>query len=77
MKVAATRRPRRVPPAVIERKARFRSALALAQMTAGQWATDHGITPTYLSHFLAGRYESKRLDEKIAAFVAKHLRHVA
>lgn len=77
MKVAATKRLQRVPVAVRERKAGFRAALVLARMTAGEWAIANQITPTYLSHFLAGRHESRRLDEKIAAFVAKHSQRVA
>lgn len=74
MKDAPARRRRRVSPAIAERKARFRIALAIARTTAGDWAISEDITPTYLSHFLAGRHESKRLDEKIAAFIAKHAR---
>lgn len=72
MKVAATKRTQRVAHAVRERKAAFRAALVLARMTAGEWAIANEITPTYLSHFLAGRHESRRLDDKIAAFVAKY-----
>ena len=77
MKVAPTKRPLRVSPAIRERKAAFRAALVRAGMTAGAWAEEQEITPTYLSHFLAGRHESRRLDEKIAAFVAKHSQKVA
>lgn len=77
MKVAATKRLQRVPAAVRERKAGFKAALVMARMTAGEWAVANEITPTYLSHFLSGRYESKRLDDKIAAFVAKHTAKVA
>lgn len=48
-------------------------------MTAGEWALSQEpkLTPSYLSAFLAGRHESKRLDEKIAAFIAKYSRNVA
>lgn len=72
MKDAPTKRIRRVPRAVAERKAAFRGALVRAGMTAGSWAIANDLTPTYLSHFLNGRHVSKRLDDKIAAFVAKH-----
>lgn len=77
MKVAPAKRSQRVPAAVRERKASFRAALVLARMTAGEWAIANNITPTYLSHFLAGRHESRRLDEKIRVFVAKYSRQVA
>lgn len=72
MKVVAAKRQQRVAPAVRERKAAFRAALVRARMTAGEWAIANEITPTYLSHFLNGRHVSKRLDDKIIAFIAKH-----
>ena len=50
------------------RKQLFRASLALAGMTAKQWAEREGIGHSYLSAVLAGRMVSKRLDEKIDAF---------
>lgn len=55
------------------RKQLFRAALALAGMTAAQWAESEGITASYLSAVLADRMSSKRLIEKVDQFINKHL----
>lgn len=55
------------------RKQLFRAALAIAGLTAGQWAQREGITGNYLSQVLGGKLKSKRLDTKIDAFTEKHL----
>jgi len=55
------------------RKARFRAALALAEMTAADWAQEQGVTKAHLSQVLDGKRESLRLMEKIEAFSESHL----
>lgn len=57
-----------------DRKARFRAALALTGLTAEQWATDNGVTPSHLSQVLAGKRESRVLVEKVDEFSRKHVR---
>lgn len=59
------------------RKARFRAALALAGLTAEQWAEREGITASHLSRVLAGERDSSRLLEKVDAFTEKHLKTAA
>jgi predicted transcriptional regulator len=60
-----------------DRKARFRAALALTEMTAKEWAVQEGITESHLSKVLAGDRESRTLLDKIDAFAKKHVRTVA
>lgn len=55
------------------RKQLFRAALAIAGMTAGQWAAAQGISDSYLSLVLSGKRESVTVTEKIDAFIDKHL----
>lgn len=55
------------------RKQLFKAALALAGMTAAQWADAEGITASYLSAVLAGRMTSQRLTDKIDAFIERML----
>lgn len=74
MRVADTKR---VARGIAERKRQFRKALALAEMTAAQWAEANDVGPTYLSRFLAGKTVSGPMSEAIDAFIAKHLRNVA
>jgi hypothetical protein len=59
------------------RKARFRAALALAGLTARQWADREGITAGHLSQVLDGKRESAALCGKVDAFTAKYLTKVA
>jgi hypothetical protein len=51
------------------RKQLFRAALALADLTMGEWAEGEGITASYLSQVLMGRFTSQRLNDKIDAFI--------
>lgn len=54
------------------RKARFKAALAFANMTQAQWAENEGITPEHLNAVISDKQvrESKSLEEKIDAFIA-------
>lgn len=74
MRVALTQR---LPRHVVERKRQFRKALALAEMTAAEWAEANKIGATYLSRVLAGKSVSQPTCDRIDAFIAKHLRSVA
>lgn len=63
---------------MVERKRQFRKALALAEMTQGEFALRIAkVGPSYLSRFLGGYEVSQPLTEKVDAFIAKHLRAVA
>lgn len=53
-----------------ERRARFRSALALARSTAKQWAADNDVSETHLYLVLKGERDSTPLITKIDAFIA-------
>lgn len=55
----------------MSRRARFRAALGLAQLSASQWAAEHNVTAGHLSLVVCGKRESQRLTEKIDAFIAK------
>lgn len=55
------------------RKQLFRAALAIAGLTAAQWADREGITPQWLSMVLNEKDVSLTLGEKIDAFVREHL----
>lgn len=55
------------------RKARFRAALALAGITAKEWAEQYGCSENHLYLFLAGRRDSAPLTEKMEAFIDKYL----
>jgi hypothetical protein len=55
------------------RKQLFRAALAIAGLTAGEWAEQVGITPQWLSIVLNGKDESITLTEKIDAFIVTHM----
>jgi ribulose 1,5-bisphosphate synthetase/thiazole synthase len=70
MRVAPTKR---VPRALVERKRQFVKALALAELTAAEWAGKNRITPTYLSRYLAGKSVSQPMGERIDAFIAQYL----
>lgn len=62
-----------MPKAKATRKQLFQASLALAGLTAAEWAEREGITPQHLSYVLNERRESKRLIEKVDAFAKKHL----
>jgi hypothetical protein len=59
------------------RKSRFRAALALAGLTATEWAEANDVTQAHLSQVLDGKRESRSLMEKVEAFTEKHLSGVA
>lgn len=63
-----------MPYTVESRKARFRAALALARMTAEEWAEANDVTAGHLSQVLAGKRESLTLCERIDAFARKYLK---
>jgi hypothetical protein len=55
------------------RKQLFRAALALADLTAGEWAEREGTSESYLSLVLNEKRESEALTSKIDAFTHKQL----
>lgn len=61
-----------------ERRKRFRAALALAGMSAQEFADlkDVDVTASHLSLVLHGKRESPPLIAKVDAFVAKYLPEV-
>lgn len=63
--------------AVAERKRLFRMALASAGLSMRQWADGEGLTHGHVSLFINGHRPSDRMEERVEAFIAKHLRHVA
>lgn len=76
MKLALQRRNGTVPRDMAERKRQFRKALALAEMTAGEWAKGQKIGASYLSRFLAGQTVSRPLTIAVDAFIAKYAKHL-
>ena len=67
-----------MPKVKTSRKQLFRAALAIKGLTAGQFAATLDVTPEHLSLVLHGKRESKRLTDKIDAFVREHLeKHTA
>lgn len=63
-----------MPKGERSRKALFRAALAIAELTMEQWATGEGVTAGHVSNVLAGKRESQTLTDKIDAFTREHLR---
>lgn len=59
-------------PLGIRRKAAFRSALVLAGMTQGEWATTEGVSLGHLSEVLHEKRASVPLTAKIDAFIEAH-----
>jgi hypothetical protein len=55
------------------RKARFRAALALADITAKEWCEREGYSENHLYLYLRGDRESMPLTEKMDAFISEHL----
>lgn len=55
------------------RKQLFRAALAIAGLTAAEWAEHEGITAQWLSMVLSGKNVSLTLSEKIEAFTREHV----
>lgn len=56
-----------------QRRKRFRKALALAELTMGEWCEVERITYGHLYQVLSGRRESASLLDRVDAFTAKHL----
>ena len=61
-----------VRTAKASRKKAFRIALAEAGMTAQEWAAAEGVTPQHMYAVLSGERASKRLTDRVDAFIAKH-----
>lgn len=57
----------------VERRKRFRAALALAGMDAQDFAEMVAVTPAHVSMVLSGKRESEVLCAKIDAFADKYL----
>ena len=57
----------------LDRKARFRVALALRQLTAAEWGARNGVTATHVSLVLHGKRESASLTAKMDSFIAESL----
>ncbi len=61
----------------VTRKVRFRMALAVAEMSAAQWAKRNGVSTGHLSQVLSERHKSEPLEKKIDEFATKQLAAVA
>lgn len=55
------------------RKALFRAALALNEITAAEWAHRNGVTGGAVSMNLSGYRSSDELTAKIDAFIEQHM----
>lgn len=53
-----------------DRKARFKAALALADIGVDEWAKSAGVTRQHLNATLNAKRESGSLIEKVDAFIA-------
>jgi transcriptional regulator with XRE-family HTH domain len=62
-----------MPKAKASRKQLFRAALAVEGLTAAQFAARVGVTPYHLSVVLNDKRDSRRLTDKIDAFVREKL----
>lgn len=62
-----------MPNEITDRKRLFKAALAVAEMTAEQFAEAEGVTSGHLSNVLNGKRESGSLTEKVDVFIAKHM----
>lgn len=56
-----------------ERRKRFRQALLESEITLTEFCELHDYSRNHLHEVLAGRRESRRLDELLAGFVLKEL----
>lgn len=56
-----------------QRRKRFKKALALAELTMGQWCEREGLSSGHLYQVLSGRRESASLVERVDAFTAGYL----
>ena len=55
------------------RKQLFRAALAIADLTARDWAEREGTSESYLSLVLNGKRVSPSVEPKIDQFIRKHV----
>lgn len=63
-----------MPQKQTNRKQLFRAALAIADMTAGEWASAEGFSAEHLSLVLNGhRIGSATLMGKIDGFIKQHM----
>jgi len=53
----------------VSRKRRFRSALALAGLTAAEFAGMQGVTPQHVSYVLSGKRTSAVVSDAIDRFI--------
>lgn len=60
-------------PTKPSRKALFRAALALNEMTAQEWASREGVTGSAVSLAVNGYRNTGEVVEKIDRFIAKHM----
>lgn len=65
-----------LPREAAERKARFRAALAIARLTAGEWAKAEKTDPAYLSRILSGKAVSQPMLDRIDAFTTRWLKQL-
>jgi hypothetical protein len=57
-------------PSPLDRKRRFRMALAADGKTAEQWCNENGVNSSHLSLFLGGR-ENRRIAELVDRYSAE------
>jgi gp16 family phage-associated protein len=62
-----------MPKVKTSRKQLFKAALAIAGVTAAQWASNNDLSPEHVSFVLNGKRESARLIAKIDAFIVEHV----
>lgn len=62
----------KVPKEKPSRKQQFRAALALAGLTAKEWADREGIDETYLSRVLNEQRTNEAIIAKVDAFTKRH-----
>lgn len=62
-----------MPKAKTSRKQLFQAALAIAGLTARQWAVKEGLTSGHLSMILAGKRSNVKVSAKIDAYTEKYL----
>ena len=62
-----------MPKAKTTRKQLFRAALAVAGLTAEQWAVREGTTSGHLSMLLAEKRKNERITGRVDAFIKKHM----
>lgn len=63
-----------MPKQRTSRKQLFRAALAIANLTAREWAELEGTSDSYLSLVLNGKRVSPSLNPKIDQFIRKHVK---